>query len=106
MVDVAHHRHHRGAGLHFGLVRGIGFLEEGLRIIQLGRESLVAHFLDHDHGRFLVQLLVDRHHLAQLHQLLDNFRSLDGHLVRQVAHADGFRHMDFIGLRLGRSNEA
>jgi hypothetical protein len=55
-------------------------------IVQLGRQRLVAHFLDHDHGRFLVQLLVDGDHLAQLHQLLDDLGGLHAHLVRQVGH--------------------
>ena len=46
--------------------------QEGFRIVQLGGQRLVAHFLDDDHGRFLVQRLVDGDHLAQLHQVLDD----------------------------------
>jgi hypothetical protein len=56
----------------------------------------VAHLLDHDHRRLLVQLLVDGDHLAQLHQLLDDLAGLDRHLVRQVGHADGLGHVHFL----------
>ena len=63
------------------------FLEEGFRIVELGGERLVAHFLDDDHRRLLVELLVDGDHLAQLHQLLDDLGRLDRHLVREFGDA-------------------
>ena len=91
MVDVAHHGDDRCTRHQF--VLGLGdvlFLEEGVRVVELGREGLVAHFLDEDHGRFLVELLVDGHHLAELHQLLDDLRRLHAHLVREVGDADRF----------------
>ncbi|MNQ97002.1 hypothetical protein D3C85_1126270 [compost metagenome] len=72
-----------------------GDVQERFRIIQLGGDRHVAQFFNHDHGRFLVQYLVDGDHLAQLHQMLDDFGSLHGHLVSQVGHADGFRHVHF-----------
>ena len=99
MVDVAHDGDDRCAGQRLVLLLGGAlFFEEGIRIVQLGGEGLVAHFLDEDHGRFLVQLLVDGDHLAQLHQLLDDLGSLDRHLVGQIGHRDGFGHMDFLDL--------
>ena len=73
MVDVAHDGDHRRARQLLGVVRGRGFLfGEGFRVVQLGGQRLVAHFLDDDHRRLLVELLVDGDHLAQLHQLLDD----------------------------------
>ena len=56
---------------------------------------LVAHFLDDDHRRFLVEHLVDRDHLAELHQRLDDFGGLDRHLVREVGDGDRLGHEDF-----------
>ena len=38
-------------------------------------------------------LMVD--HLAELHQLLDDFRRLHRHLVRELGDRNGFRHMHF-----------
>eukprot|EP00042_Codosiga_hollandica_P026765 m.128529 g.128529 ORF g.128529 m.128529 type:complete len:506 (-) comp52295_c0_seq7:2236-3753(-) len=87
------------------LLGGALFFEEGIRIVQLGGEGLVTHFLDQDHGRLLVQLLVDGDHLAQLHQLLDYFGSLDRHLVRQIGHGNGFRHVHFLDLHFCRCLE-
>ena len=95
VVDVAHDGHDRRARQLLGFRHGGRFVQEGFRIVQLGGDGDVAQFLDHDHGRFLVQHLVDGDHLAQLHQVLDDFRGLDGHLVRQVGHADGLGHVDF-----------
>jgi hypothetical protein len=65
----------------------------------------VAHFFHHDHGGFLVQHLVDGDHLAQLHQLLDDLGCLDGHLVRQFGHGDGFGHVHFMHDGFGRRLE-
>ena len=58
----------------------------------LAAMRLVAHFLDHDHRRFLVEHLVDGDHLAQLHQRLDDLGRLDRHLVRELGHGDRLRH--------------
>ncbi len=106
VVDVAHHRDHRCAGRLFVLLLGLLFLEEGFRIVQLGSQRLVAHLLDDDHRRLLVELLVDGDHLAQLHQLLDDLGRLHRHLVGQVGHADGFGNMNLLDLLLRRRDEA
>jgi hypothetical protein len=64
--------------------------KEGIRIVELGGKGLVAHLLDDDHRRFLVEHLVDGDHGAHLHQGLDDFGRLDGHLVGQVGDGNGF----------------
>ncbi len=107
VVDVTHHGHHRRTRQQLGVgVFLTAHHQQRFRIVQLGGMRLVAHFFHHDHGGFLVQHLVDRHHLAELHHLLDDLGRLDGHLVRQVGHGDGFRHVHFTHDRLGRCLEA
>ena len=94
VVNVAHDSHHRRSlqGLRLLLLHLV--IGEGLRIIQGGNNRLVTHFFNHDHGRVLIQRLVDGDHLPQLHEVLDNLRGLDRHLVRKLCHRDGLRHMD------------
>ena len=75
---------------------------KGFWIVQRRHHRLVAHFFHHDHGGVLVQRLVDGDHLAHLHQGLDHFRRLDRHLVCQLCHRDGFRHMHFDDARFCR----
>jgi hypothetical protein len=75
---------------------------EGFRIVQRCHHRLVAQFFHHDHGGVLVQRLVDGDHLAHLHQRLDDLRRLDGHLVCQLCHRDGFRHVHFKDARFHR----
>ena len=60
--------------------------------LQLGG---VPEFLDHQHGGLLVQGLVDRRHDADVHQHLDDFGRLDGHLGGQFRHRDGLTDRDF-----------
>ena len=43
----------------------------------------------------MVQRLVHGGHLAQLHQMFDDLGGLDRHLVGQLGHGDGFRHVNF-----------
>jgi hypothetical protein len=95
VVDVTHDRDHRSPRqLHHVLV--LAFVgEEGIGIVELGGECLVAHFLDHDHRGFLVQHLVDGHHRSHLHQGLDDLGRLDRHLVCQIGDRNRLRHMHF-----------
>ena len=94
VVHVAHDGHHRRARQRFGL--GVLLLvREGLRVVQRGNHGGVAQLFYHDHGGILVQRLVDGDHLAQLHQLLDDFGCLNGHLVRQFSHGNGLGHVHF-----------
>ena len=101
MVDVTHDRDHRRSWQLLAFGRDMLLFKECVRIVKFGREGLVAHLLDQDHRRLLVELLVDRDHLAQLHQLLDHLGGLDRHLVCQVGHADGLGHMHFLDHLLG-----
>src|SRR5699024_11165894 len=41
-------------------------------------------------------------HLAEIHEVLDDLGCLDGHLVGQVGHRDGFRHVNLASDELGR----
>ena len=66
----------------------------------------MAHFLDDDHRRFLIQHLVDGDHRAHFHQDLDDFGRLDRHLVRQIGHRNGFGNMHFADDDFGRRLEA
>ena len=92
VVDVTHHGHHRRTRQLLGVGMLLADVQQGFRIVQLGGERLVAHFFHHDHGGFPVQHLVDGHHLAELHHLLDDLGCLDGHLVRRVGHRDSLGH--------------
>ena len=102
MVDVAHHRDHGGTRQFHGFGGGFLFFQERLGVVKLGGQRLVTHLLHDDHRGFLVQLLVDGDHLAELHHLLDDFSRLHAHLVRQIGHADGFGHMNFLHHGLNR----
>ena len=105
MIDMAHHGHHRRTRLGRGVGMRFGIDEEGFRIVELGGDRLMAHVFNHDHRGVLIQHLVDGDHLAHLHQGLDHFGGLDRHLVRQIAHRDGFRYVDFAHRRFGRRHE-
>ena len=95
VVHVAHDCHYWGACHRFGLVARCFFFGKGFWIVQSSNHRLVAHFFHHDHRCVLVQRLVDGGHLAEFHQLLDDFRGFDRHLVSQFAHGDGFGHVHF-----------
>ena len=95
VIDVTHDRDHRSAGDRLGLQTRGFFFGESFGVVQRGDDSFVTHFFHHDHGGVLVQGLVDGGHLTQLHQLFDDLGGFDGHLVGQLGHGDGFRHMHF-----------
>ncbi len=99
---MAHHGDYRGPWqLHHVLV--IAFVHEiCIRIVELGGERQMTHFLDHDHRGFLVEYLIDRDHRTHFHQRLDDFRGLDRHFVRKIGHRNGFRHMHFAHDRFNR----
>ena len=97
VVHVAHDGDHGGARLLGSFLLGHFLGREGFGIVQRSDLGGVAHFLDHDHGRVLVQGLVDGDHLAHLHQHLDQLGCLDRHLVRQLGHGDGLGHVHFDG---------
>ena len=105
MVHVTHDGDHRCARQLLSRLRCLLLFGKCLRVVQLGREGLVAHFFDHDHGGLLVQLLVDGDHLPQLHQLLDDLTGLDAHLVGQISHTDGLWDVHLLHLHGGRWRE-
>src|SRR5471030_2036910 len=105
MVDVTHDGDHRCTRLRFEVSMLTLVGQQRFRIVLFGGVGFVAHLLDQDHRGFLIQHLVDGAHLAQFHQLLDDFGSLDGHLVRQLGHGDGFRHVDVFDDGFGRRLE-
>ena len=101
VVDVTHDGDDRRTRQRIGRVRLLGVDEHRVGIVELGRLGLVAHFLDDDHRRFLVEHLVDRHHRAELHQRLDHFGGLDRHPVREVGDGDRLGHEDLAHHRPG-----
>ena len=103
VVNVTHDGHDRRTR-HFRILFQVAFefAQQRFRIVGLGGKCLVAHFLDDDHRRFLVEHLVDRHHLAHLHEGLDDFGRLHAHLVSQIGHRDRFGNGHFTHHGLGR----
>ncbi len=102
VVDVTHHGDDRRTRQRFRRRRLRAFGEQRVRVVELGRDRLVPHFLDDDHRRFLIEHLIDRDHRAELHHRLDDLGGLDRHLARKVGHGDRLRHRDFANQRLGR----
>ena len=52
---------------------------------------LEAEFVGHQQDRVLVQALVDGHHDAEFHALLDDIRDVHLHQVREVVHGHELR---------------
>ena len=106
VVDMAHHgddRRPRNALADVLLFLGNQLLLDVLLFGGLGR---VPHFLDHENRRVLVETLIDGDHDAHLHQHLDHFGGLDGHLLGEVGHGDGLGHLHLAGdggRRLGKA---
>ena len=87
VIDVPHDRDHRRTRRH--LERGIGLaLQVVLDDVVLADDGGVAHFLDHQDGRVLLDHLIDRGHHSHVHQRLDDLGGLDGHLLREFADCD------------------
>ena len=105
VVDVTHNGNDRSARQQFSVFIVTHLGQFRFNVLNLGSESLVSHFLDQNHGRFLIQHLIDRDHLAQFHQLLDHFGSLDSHLVRQFGDGNGFRNVNVMNNRFCRLME-
>ena len=95
VVHMAHDGDHRRTGYRlFVLARRLGRLnKQRLRVIEFGGNCLMAHFFHHNHGRFLVEHLIDGNHLAHLHECLDHLCALNRHLVGEVCHRNGFGNM-------------
>jgi hypothetical protein len=98
-------RDNRGARKRLNVGVFFAGFKHGFRIVELGRMRGVTHFFHHDHGGFLVQHLVNRDHLAELHQVLNDFRSLDGHLVSHFCNRNGLRYVNVLDDGFGRRLE-
>ena len=48
----------------------------------------MAHLLDDERRRVLIEHLIDRDHHAHLHEGLDHLVGLDGHALRELADRD------------------
>ncbi len=100
MVDVAHDRYDRRAGLQvFGAV-----LDRVDHLFHVGirhTHRLVAELLDHQFGGVGVDGLVHGDHQAHLHQRLDHIGGTFGHAVGQLRHNDGFRQLHVAHLLFG-----
>ena len=62
MINVAHNGHHRRPDFHVGFGMCNCLAEIGFRIVGLCRFRNVTEFADQNHGRFLVEHLIDRYH--------------------------------------------
>ena len=104
VVDVTHDGHHRRRGL-----QGTSLCSADPRGKHPDRPAwrprLVAHLLDHDHGRFLVQHLVDGDHRTHLHHGLDDFGAFTAILWARSATEMVSGNMHFTDHRLGRGLE-
>ena len=104
MVHVAHHGYDGRTRQHFGIDR-LGFVQEGIWVVNRSRFTDVSHFFHHQQGGVLVERLVDGYHHAHLHQGFDDFHAFHGHFVRQIGHGNGFGHQDFVHHGFGRRLE-
>ncbi len=93
MVDVPHDRDDRGAALE-GLSEILGLLERlVLRHFRIELDFKSELVSDERNGVF-VQALVDGHHDAEFHALLDNVCDVHPHQVREVADRHEFGHTE------------
>ena len=87
MIDVTHHGDNGcpclGPDFHR---RQFGIRQKGFRTVQRCILGDVTQFFHHDHSRFLIQHLIDGHHVAHFHQGLDHLRSLDRHFLGERPH--------------------
>ena len=95
VVHVAHDGYHRSARQRLKLGLRHVVVGKGFWIVQGCNHRFVAQLFHQNHGGVLVQRLVDRDHLAELHQLLDHLRGFHRHLVGEFSHRDGFGHVHF-----------
>ncbi len=105
VVDMTHDGDDRRSRDFLAIFPGFGN-QFALDVLRLGRARLMAHFLGHKNGGFLVQRLVDGHHRTHVHQGLDQLARLDRHQLGQFTDGDRVRNLEFAPDRLGRHLEA
>ena len=93
VVHVTHDGHHRRTGypqcrviFHFRHFRGICFRRRFL--------DFTVEVHAHQFGCFVVDFLVDGHHLAQHEQFFDDFVHVTAQQPGKILHADAFAHFD------------
>src|SRR5690606_3215688 len=89
VVDVAHDGHDWSTGLGFGGLVTIGQYRL-FQFVLTAQHHLVTHLFGDQLSCLLIDHLVDGGHGAHLHHRLDDFNTLDGHLVGQFGYSDGF----------------
>ena len=104
VVHVAHHSYDGRTRQHFSIDR-LGFVQEGIGVVNRGGFADMPHFFHHQKRGVLVERLVDGYHHAHLHQGFDDFHAFHGHFVRQIGHGNGFGHQDFVHHGFGRRLE-
>ena len=93
VVDVTHDGHDWCARLGFGGLVTIGQYRL-FQFVLTTQQYLVTHLLGDQLSGLLIDHLVDGRHGAHLHHRLDDFDTLDGHLVGQLGHSDGLADDD------------
>ena len=101
MIHMAHHSHDRRTRLLGALMLGQGFLQLFFQYIGTDQLARVAQLFHHQDRGILVDHLIDGGHHTQLHQLLDHFTGLDGHLLRQDANGNHVGQLYFVHFSLG-----
>ena len=105
VIDMAHDRDHWGPRDRIDLIAVLGLQGIFQRVLveRLGR---VAHLLDHQHCRVLIERLVDGRHDAHVHQRLDHLAAFHRHLLREFGNGDRLGDRHFALNRLRRHLEA
>ena len=105
VVDVAHDGDHGRTRRHLEGT-GLAALQIVLDDIFLAQHRRMAHLLDHQHGRILLDHLIDRRHDAHVHHDLDDFGRLDRHLLGKFGHGHRLADRDLAHDALRRTLEA
>ncbi len=95
VIDVSHHSDNRRPRYGNDVVLLPFVCQKRFRIVQLRGFCNVAHFFDHDHGRFLVDYLIDGDHATEFHQNFDHFGRLNRHLLSKCGDGNGLRDQHF-----------
>ena len=95
MVNVTHNGNDRCPWQCFTLVLGNRFLQGFFQCIGVHQLNLVAHLFNHHSGGILIDHLVDGYHGTEFEHVLDNFSSLDRHLVSKFTNGNSFRNGNF-----------
>ena len=105
MVDVTHDGHDRRP--RFELLGRVGIARQAFDHVRIRHAfDLVAHFLGDDLGEIGIDHIVDRMHLALLHQIFNDVDGALGHAVGEFLNGDRFRNDHFAERLFGGHLEA